>query len=329
MIILIYGTDTFRSREKLQEVKKQFKEKHDASGMNIVELDGARASLEEVSRAVTSSPFLSSKRLIVLKNLLTGDYDVDNAVSSIRRALDGNTILVFEEKPKKDVKKLLAAKPEVVYEFDPMEGAELLQWIRQRGKSKGLSFVGRSVAKLIDLTRLAEDGKPKRAGANTWRLATEINKLANLGRAEITEDDVLGVVSGDLEANVFQFIDALSAKEREASLALLHREFDGGNDAGRIFHLVVRQIRILLQVKKLTSGEEGKLGFPPFVIERARKQAALWQNEALRVAHERLLEMDKNTKSTTISPETLLVQLVGTITTSKIYSSSAVEKHKF
>ena len=50
MIIFLYGADTFRSREKLKSLKDRFIREVDRSGLNLIELDGEKAGINDINK---------------------------------------------------------------------------------------------------------------------------------------------------------------------------------------------------------------------------------------------------------------------------------------
>ena len=69
MIYLLYGEDTFRSLEKLKAVKAKYRQ---ASGdTNLVVIDAAEMTFDEIWQKISALPFLSSKRLVIVKDLIT------------------------------------------------------------------------------------------------------------------------------------------------------------------------------------------------------------------------------------------------------------------
>ncbi len=68
MIFFIYGTDHYRCQQKSQELKNQFIEKRDKTGLNVVQLDGERLHFEKFQQEALTTPFLSEKKMLVVKN---------------------------------------------------------------------------------------------------------------------------------------------------------------------------------------------------------------------------------------------------------------------
>ena len=66
MIIFLHGPDTYRSKKKIEELKKE----RNFSDSNIVILEGEELSPEELHRVFLTPDLLSSKRLVIVKNVI-------------------------------------------------------------------------------------------------------------------------------------------------------------------------------------------------------------------------------------------------------------------
>ena len=49
MIIFLYGPDTFRSQQKLKEIRQNFQDKVDTDSSSISVLDGAKIGIKEIA----------------------------------------------------------------------------------------------------------------------------------------------------------------------------------------------------------------------------------------------------------------------------------------
>ena len=47
MIIFLYGPDSFRAREKMKQLKQKFIREVDKSGLNLIEMDGDKMTLND------------------------------------------------------------------------------------------------------------------------------------------------------------------------------------------------------------------------------------------------------------------------------------------
>jgi len=67
MLILLYGKNTFDSLSRLNELIVKFKKDRDPQGLNTSILD-CEKSAKDAFGQILSAPFLSEKRMVVLKN---------------------------------------------------------------------------------------------------------------------------------------------------------------------------------------------------------------------------------------------------------------------
>jgi DNA polymerase III delta subunit len=113
MILFLYGNDNFRSGEKLAGIKNKFLQKDKiGSGLSVVDFEenNERIKLSEIANA---QGLFSSKRLIIIKNLILSGTSGDqletlNFLESDKKNLQAsqNMVLAFWEKglPRKNNK---------------------------------------------------------------------------------------------------------------------------------------------------------------------------------------------------------------------------------
>ncbi len=65
MLILLYGEDTYRSRQKLKEIVKKYKAKHQ-SGLNLVRFSNSEINLDKIKEKIESVSMFDEKKLILL-----------------------------------------------------------------------------------------------------------------------------------------------------------------------------------------------------------------------------------------------------------------------
>ena len=75
MIFFLYGKDTFRSHEKLKEIRNRFFEKIDPDKMNAAVLDGETLNINEFREKVATASFFATKRLVAIENFLLKNKD--------------------------------------------------------------------------------------------------------------------------------------------------------------------------------------------------------------------------------------------------------------
>ena len=70
MIFFLYGPDTYRSRQKLNEIVTQYKKIH-KSGLSFTYFDKDSFNLEELEDELQAISMFKEKKLIVLNNIFS------------------------------------------------------------------------------------------------------------------------------------------------------------------------------------------------------------------------------------------------------------------
>lgn len=311
MISLFYGADDLQISEALAARKATIPE--DLADLNIALLDGRRLKVATLAGACEALPFLSDTRLVIvegaLKHLKAGD--VREAVRAYLPTVPATTELIFVEGDDFDKRSSLFTylkKSAQVREFQPRQGAELQRWLQERARALGTRLQPDAGALLVEY-----------AGTEGRGLINEVNKLsayAGIG-GTINTDAVRLLVSDSGESSVFEFVDALAARQLGPALQLLHDLFADGAAATYLLFMVGRQVRILIGVAEYADQRLGpdaiaaELGQRPFVVRKAMDQARRFDKAALLRLHDRLTELDHWSKTGQIEPEAALELLVG------------------
>jgi len=139
---------------------------------------------------------------------------------------------------------------------------------------------------------------------NLWLVFTELEKLATYANGqEITTKMIDEIVSPTLSSSIFKLTDAIAAKNMKESLRIFRILIDSGEDITRIFFMIVRHFRILIQIKEMLDKNEiqstmiKKLKQHPFVIQTASKQAKNFTVDQIENIYKTLLEIDRRVKT--------------------------------
>lgn len=313
MIILVYGDDDFRMREKVLQLKEAFLKKFDQTGMNLAmfpTVDRPRLEAAEVLQAACSLPFLSSKRMVVVGGLFSQVKKEDEGIW-----LDGfarlpeTSIVVFWEATspasleKKGMFKAIEKLGEVHrFAFPQLEGTKLSDWVQGRVRAKGGEIEPAAVRELVT-----------RVGADLWQMNGEIDKLFAFAVGKrVTKQMVEMLVPASFEGRIFELMDAISKKQIKRAIALLEQERLAGSDDHYLLTMLGRQVRILLSARAFLDrasplsegGMRGVMnefaaasGLHPFPAQKALEQARLFNLDDLTRAHDLLFEYDLNIKT--------------------------------
>ncbi len=337
MFYVLHGEDEFSRSEVLAEMKTKMGDPAMAD-LNTTVLDGSKVTLAELMHTCDTVPFLADRRLVIVEGLLTklqsgGKGKADRGkehpawkkeyleeLTAYLEHLPETTRLVFVESesihPNHPVLKMALADKEPAYarEFRPPTSGKLRQWITERAKKNGGEIEASAAEELAAF-----------AGSDLRLLDQELDKLvAYVDRARpITKADVHLLVSYVQQANVFEMVDALGRRDGEQALKLLHRLLEDGEHPLSLLGMIVRQFRIMIQVKDLAergvspSKISGQLGLHSFVAEKGLRQSQNFSMEQLETISRRLLETDLAIKTGQMDQVLALDLLIAGLSKSK------------
>lgn len=311
---VLHGSDEFSLGETLAGFKRRLGPP-DTVDLNTTVFDGGKVTLAELRHACDAVPFLAEKRLVVVEGLLTrivNQADYLQALTKYLLQIPETTRLVFVESkplPASHAVLKLAEQEECgfVKQFDPPAVKTLPQWIEKRVRKHGGEIDHQAATQLAAAV-----------GADLRLLDQEIVKLVTYVDAEraITQEDVDAVVPYAQSAIVFDLVDALGRRDGRTAAQTLHRLLDAGEHPLGLLAMVVRQFRLLVQVKELKA--EGAnpqtiaktLGIHPFPARKLHGQASHFTAEQLAAVYRHLLDTDVAIKSGEIEAEVALDLLV-------------------
>lgn len=286
--------------------------------LNMTRLEGKTASEEEIRSAAFAMPFLATQRLVVLTQPLSraeGEAGRKRLVK-IMDELPESTLLalVIDDRLQRRGWEVLK------------EGHWLLKWVAgQNGRAevKAFPLPGPADMPAWILAEARKQGgvfEPEGAealaaavGAEPLIAVQEIGKLltyTNFARP-VTRLDVELLVTSTTPVSIFDMVDALAMRDGRKAMVLLGRLLED-EDAERVFAMVVRQFRLLIQAREVL--DEGgtspavaaALAQPGFVADKLVRQAQRFSMAQLREIYHRLLEMDTAFKMSEIDTDLAL-----------------------
>ncbi len=301
MVYILFGTDDFSLRQKLEEIKSTLGDKESLS-LNTTVLDGHRLTASQLVNTCNTVPFLANWRLVVVEGLLER-FDQSSSpkqpqlsewqsfVDFIPAKPPSTVLVLIDGKIAKNnalLKKL--AKICKLHEFPALKGERLRKWVQARAAGHAESISPRA-ARLLTET----------AGEDLWVLANEIEKLSLYAKGRrIEEADVQRVTSSAREANIFAMVDAIAEKRMPAAMRLLHQLLTDGTPPTYLLTMMSRQVRLMVQAKELSrqprlSSEEQReqLGLSwNYPIDKLLNQSADYSKDRLVAIYEKILDTD-------------------------------------
>ncbi len=286
----------------------------DPSRMNISRLEGRQSSEEDLRTALNTLPFLTNQRIVVMEEL-PPRLDGKRFINLLEQKPPSTELIIqlmdsFERKHWKQV--------------DP-EKHWLAAWVKQhRDQAEWIEFrlpapyamSGwlQKQAQILGgkITPAAADRLAEWIGTDTRLAVKELEKLltsVNFAKP-VGVEEVESLSINNAQGNIFQFVDALAEHNGPQALTQLHRLIEALEPI-QIFSMIVRQFRLLLQVRELLDDNKGLADISKeipeirasLVAEKMFRQARRYTLQQLKAIYRQLLQIDQSLKTSQISPE--------------------------
>mgnify|MGYP001590702094 CR=1 FL=1 len=259
MFYLLHGQDTYRSREKLNEMVSHFKTK--VSDLGFFRIEGENFNEAEFEELVKGKTLFEKKYVVVCEGVLENKQTADFVSGNLNKLAKTENMFLFLEKDV-DEKVLEEFKKQAykVQEYKPLDGIKLKAWF---------------AAKKIPLNIASEI--IKKCGSDLWRASKEIEKY-QLGGETAKSDETPAY-------NPFAICDAFAEKNKAKAWMIYQQALRQGIPAEEVFFKVLWQIKNLLMVKKLINAGVANIiketGLHAFVASKAIKAAKNFSEEEL------------------------------------------------
>lgn len=245
MIVYLYGPDSYRRQEKLNEYIERYKEKY-TSGAAFFYLDKKEDIVRFKDFCKSQSLFEPSRLAAIFNYNELEKGDLKEFVTLIKENLtnkDLTLILNSDKKPTKDFSFLLK-EPIINHNFDALEGAELKKFLDLEIKKRN-----------IELDQKSKELVMSGLGKNTWEIVLALDKLSLLDpiRSRFAGGDTTDA-SGHLASNgvnekiiitkeiLEKHIDLLPALDVFGHINKMREGYNVGNRLGTLEELFERGV---------------------------------------------------------------------------------------
>jgi len=314
MIIFLYGPDTYRSRQKLNEIVEHYKEIH-KSGLDLKFLDLEEKDFQDFKNEAQIASMFSEKKLLVLKNAFENfDFKKKFSAEIEKFVKSEEVILFYEEEIKKDKFFQTLKKFSEYQKFQLLDGERLKNWVKKEFKKYQAKIDSAVLEKLIEFV-----------GNDLWQMANEIKKLVayKTGHNQITtvtklcpeieREDVELLVKSKIEIDIFKTIDAIAAKDKKRAIKLLKAHLEKGDSPLYLLSMINFQFRNLLIIKDLIEKNLSPYSFTnlhPYVIKKSISLLGKFSFSELKKIYQKIFEVDLDIKTGKIEPEMALDLLI-------------------
>ncbi len=325
VVYILQGDDTFAIEKHIQTFISGLGDPSLAE-MNINQFDGAQVSLDALRSAAYSMPFLTERRLVIVRDALArfskNKSGLEEAAETSKKGDQQKFISMLDGLPDTTALVLIipdsrvykqgeyrwqsmtnshwlrkwqqkTAKRTLVVECALPAQAEMPAWMTKKARALGGEFTPEAAKTLAGMT-----------GNETQFAAQEISKLltyVNFKRP-VEAEDVLMLTEQRQQGNIFELVDALGERNAQKAITALRILLETEEPAD-LFGMVVRQFRLLLLTRSALNTRQSeagiieKLGTAPFIARKLINQAQQFNLPMLEKIYQRLLKMDLDMKS--------------------------------
>ena len=316
MILFLYGPDTYRSRQKLNEIIEHYKKIH-KSGLNLKFFEGEELNFEDFKDEFQQTSMFKEKKLVVLTNFFSNLVFKERFLKEGKNFVNSADIILFYEKnpiPEKDSLFHFLIKNAKSQEFKLLAGQKLKNWVKKEFLNFGIEIKEEALEKLISFV-----------GNDLWQMSNEIKKLVayRTGHNQVTtvtkvcpeikREDVELLVKPKIETDIFQTIDAIAARNKKRALKFIKAHLEKGDSPFYLFSMINFQFRNLLIIKDLIERNLSPYSLShlhPYVIKKSIPLLEKFSFSELKKIYQKIFQLDLDVKTGKIEPEMALDLLI-------------------
>lgn len=297
MIVTLTGQNNFSLQQTLHELVDSFVK--DQGDLALERLDGEEASLEQIKAALTSLPFLASKKMVVLRAPSVSKQFMEQAEQLLGDVPETTDVVIVEPKLDKRTAYYKFLKKQTDFrEFPALDAAGLARWLTEAAKTKQGSLSPADARYLVE-----------RVGTDQQLLSNELEKLL-LYDVKISRTNIDLLTEPTPQSTIFELLDAAFAGNHQKAAKLYAEQRAMKVEPAQIIAMLTWQLHALALIK--TAGDrsveqiakEAKIN--PFVVRKSQGIARRLSLAELKKLIADLLKIDVATKRTSVDADEAL-----------------------
>ena len=262
-VYLICGDDAFFLDHSVKLICDACLSEPDLN-LSVFEGTEARADLGGVFAALGSFPFMSEKRVVVIKEYYPNAAEIKKFAAYCNDP-NPSSVLIVKNSLKSDA--LAALSNVTTVDCSKGDASLISSWIYAEGRKYGVVFMPEAVAKIAEYCLY-----------DMTRINGEVAKLISYCDEEkvVTEEAVEEVCCKDTEYEVYKAVDFIADKRRDKAYEAIKETLGNTGDSQRLFVSLYNHFRMLLYVS-VSKDDDAALAKSPktrdFVVRKSRAQA--------------------------------------------------------
>lgn len=287
---------------------------------NLIKIKG-ETDFDTIKNSYETYPVMEDKKVIIWQNIDLSKDGVknykeilDNIGKDLKDFPDYATFLIFSDKvPFKGKFYKAVKKDATLVEIDRLNNKELKSFIGRRFIKNKKKISNQYIDEIIDrfsyLTYNSE--------IDLFEVVNSVDKIISNSTEEvITKEDIADQLDQVLNLNIFNLTDAISSKNLKEAMNIFLAMERTGEDLFMIYHMLIRQFRILTAVKSLSQAnfndsfimKSAKIG--SFELRKAKANIRNYSLDELIDINDRLLDMEIRSKSEAFDMREELMKLI-------------------
>ena len=311
MIKTLTGENSFAWQKVLREQVDKFVAEF--GDLALQRIDGEEAEFSTIQEALTSLPFLSNKKLVVLRSPSKNKDFLEHVEQVLANISETTDVIIIEPKLDKRLSyyKYLKSKTDF-QEFNELDINGQSTWLLARAKQLGGSISSN------DARYLAE-----RVGLNQQLLGNEIEKLV-LYNAAVTRQTIDLLTDETPQSTIFQLLEAAFSGNNRKALKLYQEQRALKVEPQQIVAMIAWQLHVLAIIKYAGDrsideiAKDSKLN--PYVLRKSQAIADGLKLAELDYLVEQLIDIDAKSKSTSIDIDEALKNYLLRLSTGSLVS---------
>lgn len=307
--VLIYGAEVYLIDKSVKNIKSRYISK-DYEDMNYVEFQKLEADFNAFYESVTTSPFISERKLCVVREsdflTSTGSIikkDEDRILDLINKNYDSCIMVFLIRGGKPDARKRIIKKLKernAVFEVNKLNEDELNKYIVDYFKKHDISI------NLADADYISNSSGylEYESVINLYDVNNELDKLASycMDTKKVQRDDIDKLMIISIESNIFKLVDYVCEGRKEKAFEILEEMLLNNVPEQYIIHMITRQYRMLYQYILLYSKGYNidvimeKMKIKKFVANKLSKLSKNLTRKKIEIYMEKFLEIDRKIK---------------------------------
>ncbi len=304
MIKTLTGSNSFGLKLELDRLVQNFLKAH--GDMALERLDGEDVEFDRIRESLESMPFLSNKKMVVLRAPSSNKTFVEQAEKLLTNLPDSTDVVIVEPKLDKRLSyfKFLQKNTELK-QFNELDEFSLARWLVGEAKAKGGSLSQADAKYLVE-----------QVGTNQQLLANELAKLQSYAPA-VTKQSIELLVEPTPQSTIFELLDAAFGGNTNKAIELYQEQRALKVEPQQIMAMLVWQLHILALIKAAGQksvddiAREAKLN--PFVVRKSQTIARQTTPTELKNLIQRALDLDVRFKSESINTDDALQHFLLTL----------------